>query len=86
MLEPVATTIAGYPVRITRPTIMDLVEAIQHQETSPATGRAFALWRHLHDQDGKPLFATIDEAKRCPAHIAAEAVVRIERLYNEGVD
>ena len=85
-LEPVKTTIAGFAVVITRPTIMDLIEAVQQNEADPANARAFAIWRHLRTEDGAPVFDSLEAAKRCPAHIAAEAVVKIERLYNEGRD
>ena len=76
----------GVPLQLARPTIMDLIEAIDINAKNPAEGRAWLLHRHLLDDLGLPVFFTLDDAKQCPAHIAAPAIVAIEGLYNEGRD
>jgi len=85
-LKPVEITIDGWNLTIARPTIMDLIEAIDINAKNPAEGRAWLLHRHLLDHLGLPVFSTLDDAKQCPAHIAAPAIVAIEGLYNEGRD
>ena len=85
-LKPVEITIDGFPLQLARPTIMDLIEAIDINAKNPAEGRAWLLHRHLLDELGLPVFSTLDDAKQCPAHIAAPAIVAIEGLYNEGRD
>jgi hypothetical protein len=85
-LKPVEIEIDGFPLKIARPTIMDLIEALQVNATRPEEGRAWLLRRHLLDDAGAEVFASIDDARQCPAHIAAPAIVAIERLYNEGRD
>jgi len=85
-LKPVEITIDGWHLTMARPTIMDLIEAIDINAKNPAEGRAWLLHRHLLDDLGLPVFATLDDAKQCPAHIAAPAIVAIEGLYNEGRD
>ena len=85
-LKPVEITIDGWHLTMARPTIMDLIEVIDINAKNPAEGRAWLLHRHLLDELGLPVFATLEDAKMCPAHIAAPAIVAIEGLYNEGRD
>jgi hypothetical protein len=85
-LKPVEIEIDGFPLKLARPTIMDLIEALQVNATRPEEGRAWLLHRHLLDDLDLPVFCTLNDAKSCPAHIAAPAIVAIERLYNEGRD
>ena len=53
---------------------------------SPENARAWCLYRHCQDTDGKPLFADVADAMAAPAGFAAKVVPQIEALYNEGVD
>ena len=85
-LKPVPTTVAGFDVVISRPTICDLVEAIEINEKRPSDARPWMLHRHLLDASGTPLFASVEDARLCPAHVGAEAIRKIELLYNEGRD
>jgi hypothetical protein len=85
-LKPVRVEVDGMVVMLSRPTLVDLVEAVQAAERGPVEARCFTLHRHAHDEAGVPIFDSIEHAGRCPAHVAAPLVVAIERLYNEGRD
>lgn len=85
-LHPVDAEWNGCKFRIARPTLADLVEAVDVNAKSPELARAWCLHRHAQDLDGKPLFADVGEAMVAPAGFAAKAVPIIEALYNEGVD
>jgi hypothetical protein len=85
-LKPIDETIGGYQVRIMRPTLANLIDALEMREKSPAESRAWLLVTHLRTRDDEPVFANIREAMLCPAGFAAAACVRIEGLYSEGSD
>lgn len=85
-LEPIEAEYRGVRLRIDRPTLADLVEALDVQQRAPASGRAWFLYRHLKDADGSPLFDSVEAAERAPAGLAARFVPQIEALYSEGVD
>jgi len=79
-------TIGGFEVKLKRPTIADLLDAIEINSKSPADVKPWTLHRHLLDADGVPVFPDIESARLCPAHFGAEACAEIEKLYNEGRD
>lgn len=85
-LEPARATVRGYAFSFTRPTLLDLVEAIDASAQGVAHGRAWALHRHTRDAEGVAVFSSIDAAMQCPAALAAGLSNEIERLYNEGRD
>lgn len=85
-LEPVPVEIDGAALLLKRPTLADLIDAIEVNRTQPENGKYWQLQRHALAPDGTALFADIAAASRCPAHIAALLSVKIETLYNEGRD
>jgi hypothetical protein len=85
-LEPVRIEVDGCEVVITRPTIADLVDAIEINRSTPEIGKYWQMARHVLHPDGTRLFASVEEAARCPAHIGAAICLRIDSLYNEGRD
>lgn len=85
-LEPVRVEVDGAEVLIKRPTLADLIDAIEVNRTQPENGKYWQLHRHVMAPDGTRLFADFDAAAECPAHIAALLSVKIETLYNEGRD
>lgn len=85
-LQPIAAEWNGCRFEISRPTLADLVEAVDVNTKSPENARAWCLYRHCQDTDGKPLFADVADAMAAPAGFAAKVVPQIEALYNEGVD
>lgn len=84
--EPVACEVLGFNVYIKRPTIADLIDAIEMTAKDPTNIKPWTLHRHLLDEDGLPIFPTVEDARLCPAHFGAEACARIEALYNAGRD
>ena len=85
-LNPVRVDVDGAVVMLSRPTLADLIDAIEVNRTQPENGKAWQLSRHAHAEDGSKLFPDIASAWSCPAHIAALLTVKIETLYNEGRD
>lgn len=85
-LEPVPLQWNGHKFHLSRPTLLDLIEAIDINTQDPKRGRQFGLFRHLHTEDGQPVFPSIEAAGGCPAGLAAKAVPMIEALYSEGAD
>lgn len=85
-LKPIDTEICGYQVRILRPTLADLVDAIRVNQADPVEAKCWMLVRHLRTRDGEQVFPDIASASLAPARFAAECVAEIERLYNEGSD
>jgi len=85
-LDPVRVDVDGAVVMLSRPTLADLIDAIEINRTRPEDGKAWQLMRHAHAEDGSKLFPDIASAWACPAHIAALLSVKIESLYNEGRD
>jgi len=82
--RPLATEFRGEPIRLRRPTIGDLVAAIDAQ----SRGENMAAWyvaAHVLAPDGS-LAYTIDQARQlsAPACIALARI--IEPLYSEGLD
>lgn len=86
MLEPVGVQYGGVPLKLRRPTLLDLVEAHEANAVGAAHSRAWALWRHLMTEDGAPVFSSPEAAMACPSGLAAAMIPRIEALYSEGVD
>lgn len=84
--EPVACEILGFKVLLKRPTVADLLDAIEVTAKDPGNVKPWTLHRHLLDGDGAPVFPTVEDARCCPAHFGAEACAEIEKLYNEGRD
>lgn len=83
-LHPAPFEWNGHRLQLKRPSITDLIDATAANEKGPAQSRAWALWRHLLDDAGTPLFASPEAAAACPLALALEATRRIEELYSEG--
>ena len=84
LARPVTLEFRGETVRVRRPTIGDLVAAIDAQ----SRGENMPAWyvaAHVLDSDGANMY-TLDMAKRlsAPAVIALARI--IEPLYSEGLD
>lgn len=85
-LEPRRYELCGCPCLLKRPSLADLIDAVAINERGPAYAKAWALHRHLLDERGDPLFATVDDAMKAPAGMASKAIAAIEDLYSEGAD
>jgi len=78
-------TYNGSPVVFRRPSALDLIEALEVNQKSPERLGAWMVARHLVE-DGKPVFASLDEALGADAHVIASLSKLVEPLYAEGRD
>jgi hypothetical protein len=85
-LEPVPFEYMGVPLKLKRPSLIDLVEAVEANAVGTAHARAWAIHRHVLDENGTPVFATPETALACPSGLAAKTMPMIEELYKEGSD
>jgi hypothetical protein len=84
LARPLAVEFRGETVRLRRPTIGDLVAAIDVQ----SRGENMAAWyvaTHVLDSDGAQMY-TLDVAKRLSAPAVIALARLIEPLYSEGLD
>jgi glutathione synthase/RimK-type ligase-like ATP-grasp enzyme len=75
----------GADIELRRPSALDLLEALQVSKDTPERLYAWFVLRHLM-QDGKPVFASIDEVLASYAPLVSELGSEIQRLYEEGRD
>lgn len=69
----------------TRPSCLDLIEAIEVSEKSPRQLHAWFVFRHLVDGNNQ-VFLSVDDVMQCDVHLVAELGKAIEGLYGEGRD
>jgi len=69
----------------TRPSCLDLIEALEVAEKNPKAMQAWFVFRHLVDGNNQ-VFGSIDEVLACDVHLVAELAKAIEGLYGEGRD
>lgn len=84
LARPLTVEFRGEAVRLRRPTIADLVAAIDAQsrdENMPA----WYVATHVLDADGANMY-TLDVAKRLSAPAVIALAKMIEPLYSEGLD
>lgn len=85
-LEPVVAEFAGAQFKLSRPTVVDLIELTDENAKDPVRAKLHALARHVLDMDGNRVFQDIDAAACAPAGFATAVIPMIERLYSEGLD
>lgn len=74
----------GTEFTASRPSALDLIEAIEYQTKHPESFGAWLVFRHLKE-DGKPVFNAVDEViNDCDAFMVLTVASHIEQLYNEG--
>lgn len=83
-LAPVEFPWQGQKLLLRRPNLLDLVGATNANEKGGAYGRAWAIANHVMDDAGQPIFASPDDAMRCPLQLALALQERLEFLYSEG--
>ena len=85
-LTPARRTLPdGTPYVLSRPTVLDLVEAIEFNKDKPTQLHAWLAWKHLRDDDG-PVFASLAEALSAPASVITIIGTEADKLYSEGRD
>lgn len=75
----------GQPIELTRPSALDLIEALEVTAKNPTHLSAWLVMRHLVE-DGAPVFSSVDEVLRCDALMVQRVSALIEQLYAEGRD
>ena len=73
-------------VLLRRPTLGDVIEALECNAKSPALANAHMLARHVLDESGGTIWADSSAALSMPARLAQELIPLIEALYREGQD
>ena len=74
----------GTEFTVTRPSALDLIEAVEFANHSPDKLGAWLVARHLIE-DGLPVFSSVDEViNECDAFAVIELGNAIESLYNQG--
>lgn len=76
----------GTPYVLSRPTALDLIEAIEFSKENGSQLHAWLCWRHLRDSDEKPVFHSLAEALAAPASIVTHIGTEADKLYSEGRD
>jgi hypothetical protein len=85
-LKPVPFRYADTDFLLSRPCLLDLVELAPINRENPIRAKVWCLCRHLRNADGTAVFQSEEEAGRCPAALASQAISKIEGLYEEGLD
>jgi hypothetical protein len=86
-LKPERVTLqCGSVVLLRRPTLGDVIEALECNAKSPALANAHMLARHVLDESGGTIWADTSAALSMPARLAQELIPLIEALYREGQD
>ena len=86
-LRPERVTLqCGSVVLLRRPTLGDVIEALECNAKSPALANAHRLARHVLDESGGTIWADSSAALSMPARLAQELIPLIEALYREGQD
>lgn len=82
---PLRISIRGAEIELSRPSALDLLEALEVSKVNPERLYAWFVFRHLH-QDGARVFASVDEVLASSAPLVIEIGREVERLYEEGRD
>jgi hypothetical protein len=84
-LKPKTVDIDGHAVTLRRPSALDLLEALEEAKLNPSRMYLWLVWRHLIE-DGRPVFASVDEVAGCDARMVQRIGKACELLYEEGRD
>jgi hypothetical protein len=84
-LKPKTVDIDGHAVTLRRPSALDLLEALEEAKMNPSRMYLWLVWRHLIE-DGRPVFASVDEVAGCDARMVQRIGKACELLYEEGRD
>jgi hypothetical protein len=78
-------TIQGNEYTVRRPSVADLISAAEESKGK----NNFAAWltlTHLIDEQGEPVFNTIEEVLICDVRMIERIADEVEPLYGEGRD
>jgi predicted DNA-binding ArsR family transcriptional regulator len=75
----------GTAVELRRPSVLDLIEALEVSAKTPERVQAWMVLRHLVE-NGEPVFASVDEVLASDALVVQRIAQMAEALYSEGRD
>lgn len=85
-LKPAAVEVNGSTIAVTRPSVLDMIDALEHSRKTPETMLAWLVLRHARTSAGAPMFATLEEVLACDVHAVSRLGQGIQALYEEGRD
>jgi len=83
-MKPAEIEVGGTRYRVSRPSVLDMIDALEHSRQSPQTMLAWLVWRHLLEQDGSRAFETLDQVLACDAHAVTAIGQQVQLFYEEG--
>jgi predicted DNA-binding ArsR family transcriptional regulator len=75
----------GTAVELRRPSVLDLIEALEVAAKTPERVQAWMVFRHLVE-NGESVFASVDEVLASDALVVQRIAQMAEALYSEGRD
>jgi hypothetical protein len=84
-LKPATVAVGGTVFTVTRPSVLDMIDALEQSKRAPDQMLAWLVWRHTRDGSG-PMFATLEEVLACDVHAVSRLGQGIQALYEEGRD
>lgn len=85
-LRPATVAVGAETIAVSRPSVLDMIDALEHSRTSPDTMLPWLVLRHARDAAGAPMFSTLEEVMECDMHAVSALGQGIQRLYEEGRD
>ena len=82
-LKDVVYTIGENTFTLRRPSVADLVEAVEQSKNSPNQFVAWLVYNHLVE-DGKLAFDNVEQVMLCDGILIDLLATRIDKLYGEG--
>lgn len=76
----------GLKVTLRRPSALDFVEAADLAAKNPSRLYAWFAYRHLLDESGRPVFASLEAALDADGKVIWQIGKACELLYEEGRD
>lgn len=84
-LKPATVEIGGTSFTVTRPSVLDMIDALEQSRKAPETLLAWLVLRHVRD-GAFPMFASLDEVLACDVHAISALGQKIQAFYEEGRD
>lgn len=76
----------GQRVTLRRPSALDFIEGADAAAKAPASLYGWMAWRHLLDESGNRVFASIEDALAADGRLILQIGKACEQLYEEGRD
>lgn len=80
------TLASGHSVTLRRPSALDFIEGADVASKSPSRLYAWLAYRHLLDESGRPVFASVEAALDADGLLILQIGRACEQLYEEGRD